>query len=231
MGLFASGGPVWAQESDAPTESDAPSRSNAPTGFNRETQAGSTAGPAGDPGATSNPATSATPKASAHYRLGSDDLEISPEVVDRLSEAQLVEIIKSRDSVEAPIVAVAVPIAFFLTVVGTTALVLVFRHRREELRHETIRIALDKGMDLSPDLIYPARSVKSAFRRGVVLVAAGLGLMVILGTVDSEQGSWSLGFLPFLLGLAYLVVWRLEERSRTGGVETGSSRRYPLDLE
>jgi hypothetical protein len=39
----------------------------------------------------------------------------------------------------------------------------------------------------------------------------GLGLMVFLGAVnDWEGGVWSLGLIPFLIGLGYLMVWKLE---------------------
>ena len=48
-------------------------------------------------------------------------------------------------------------------------------------------------------------------RRGVILSMVGLGLMVWLGAVnDWEGGSWSLGVIPFVIGLGYLLVWKLE---------------------
>jgi hypothetical protein len=48
-------------------------------------------------------------------------------------------------------------------------------------------------------------------RRGVVLMMIGLGLVIFLGAVnDWESGSWAIGILPFLIGLGYLLVWKLE---------------------
>jgi hypothetical protein len=50
-------------------------------------------------------------------------------------------------------------------------------------------------------------------RRGVVLLMVGFGLMIFFGAVnDWEGGSWSLGVIPFLIGLGYLLVWKLEGR-------------------
>jgi hypothetical protein len=50
-------------------------------------------------------------------------------------------------------------------------------------------------------------------RRGVVLVMVGLGLMLFLGAVnDWEGGAWAVGIIPFLIGVGYLLVWKLEGR-------------------
>jgi len=39
----------------------------------------------------------------------------------------------------------------------------------------------------------------------------GLGAMIFFGAVnDWEGGVWSLGLIPFLIGLGYLMVWKLE---------------------
>jgi hypothetical protein len=38
-----------------------------------------------------------------------------------------------------------------------------------------------------------------------------LGLVIFLGAVnDWEGGSWAIGIIPFLIGLGYLLVWKLE---------------------
>jgi hypothetical protein len=48
-------------------------------------------------------------------------------------------------------------------------------------------------------------------RRGVVLVMVGVGLMLFFAAVnDWEGGSWAIGVIPFVIGLGYLLVWKLE---------------------
>jgi len=47
--------------------------------------------------------------------------------------------------------------------------------------------------------------------RGVICTMIGLGAMMFLGAVnDWEGGVWSIGLIPFLIGLGYLMVWKLE---------------------
>jgi hypothetical protein len=39
----------------------------------------------------------------------------------------------------------------------------------------------------------------------------GLGLMLFFGAVNEwEGGSWAIGVIPFVIGLGYLLVWKLE---------------------
>jgi uncharacterized protein DUF6249 len=76
-------------------------------------------------------------------------------------------------------------------------------------RQRTIRMLVEKG--LAP----ATRSVRqrSDMRRGVVWAMVGLGMMIFFGAVnDWEGGAWSLGLIPFLIGLGYLIVWKLENK-------------------
>jgi hypothetical protein len=41
----------------------------------------------------------------------------------------------------------------------------------------------------------------------------GVGLMVFFGAVnDWEGGAWTLGLIPFLIGVGYLLVWKLDTK-------------------
>src|SRR5262245_40880129 len=95
-------------------------------------------------------------------------------------------------------------------VVGITALI------GSRMRQRTIRMMVEKGQPVPAELLAPeVRSVRrrSDVRRGVVWTMVGLGLMVWLAAVnDWEGGAWSFGLIPFLIGLGYLIVWKLESK-------------------
>ncbi|MGH7935488.1 MAG: hypothetical protein ACREF8_00580, partial [Chthoniobacterales bacterium] len=43
------------------------------------------------------------------------------------------------------------------------------------------------------------------------LALVGLGLMIFFGACnDWEGGAWSLGIIPFLIGVGYIIFWRLD---------------------
>jgi hypothetical protein len=94
------------------------------------------------------------------------------------------------------------------------AVILYFGFSRSRMQHRTIRMLVEKGQPVPAELLAPpapAVRQRSDMRRGVVLSMVGLGLMVWLGAVnDWAGGFWSLGLIPFLIGLGYLLVWKLE---------------------
>src|SRR5438270_13302597 len=112
-----------------------------------------------------------------------------------------------------PIVAIV-----FLTIFGApvmiVAVIMYFGFSRNRMMHRTIRMMAEKGQPIPPALLAPptpALRQRSDMRRGVVLCMVGLGLMVFFGAVNEwEGGSWAIGVIPFVIGLGYLLVWKLE---------------------
>jgi hypothetical protein len=95
-------------------------------------------------------------------------------------------------------------------VIGITALI------GSRMRQRTIRMMVEKGQPVPAELLAPeVRRVRrrSDVRRGVIWTMVGLGLMIWLAAVnDWEGGAWSFGLIPFLIGLGYLIVWKLENK-------------------
>ncbi|PYK43911.1 MAG: hypothetical protein DME53_10645 [Verrucomicrobia bacterium] len=120
---------------------------------------------------------------------------------------------KMRDFIAIPIVAIV-----FLSIFGAPVLIVatigIFALIGNRMRQRTIRMMVEKGQPVPAELLAPeVRRVRrrSDVRRGVIWTMVGLGLMVWLGAVnDWEGGVWSFGLIPFLIGLGYLIVWKLE---------------------
>jgi hypothetical protein len=107
-------------------------------------------------------------------------------------------------------IAIVIPTVFFTTVVMIVVAGLYAAYRRDRSRHETLRAIIERGGELPPDLLMPPSRPRSDLRRGVLLLAGGLGLMIVLGALSHEKGVWTAGLVPLLLGLGYLLVWKLE---------------------
>jgi hypothetical protein len=116
---------------------------------------------------------------------------------------------------------IAIPIVFivFLTIFGlpvaVVGIILYFSFSKSRAMHKTVRMMVEKGQPVPEALLNPPPVIRqrSDLRRGVVLLMIGAGLMVFFGAVnDWEGGAWSLGIIPFLIGLGYLLVWRLDVR-------------------
>jgi uncharacterized protein DUF6249 len=120
---------------------------------------------------------------------------------------------KMRDFIAIPIVAI-VFLSIFGAPVAIVVMIGIFSIIATRMRQRTIRMMVEKGQPVPAELLAPAtRGLRrrSDVRRGVVWAMVGLGMMIFFGAVnDWEGGVWSLGLIPFLIGLGYLLVWKLE---------------------
>ena len=121
-----------------------------------------------------------------------------------------------RNLVAIPIVAIV-----FMSIFGAPVLIVmvigIFALIGNRMRQRTIRMMVEKGQPVPAELLAPeVKRVRrrSDARRGVVWTMVGLGLMIWLAAVnDWEGGAWSFGLIPFLIGLGYLIVWKLENKN------------------
>lgn len=95
------------------------------------------------------------------------------------------------------------------------AIVLFARNRAAHLRHETIRLALEKGQPVPADLIAPRARVPDPardLRWGLVLLGLGAGLGLFLFSLPEAREAAGVGLIPGMLGLGYLVTWLVTRR-------------------
>jgi hypothetical protein len=103
---------------------------------------------------------------------------------------------------------VSVPVCFFTTLAIIVA-VMHFRSRAEQGRHAMVRFMVEQGRDVPKELLAPPRRPSSLLLRGLVLLAAGIGLGIAL-LLAGERDVAGFGIIPALIGLAFLVTWRVE---------------------
>jgi hypothetical protein len=122
---------------------------------------------------------------------------------------------KSEDIPEfvIPIVAITM-FTIFGAPVLIVAFIMYFGFSKSRMQHRTIRMLAEKGQPIPAELLappIPAVRQRSDMRRGIVLVMVGIALMICFGAWnDWEGGAWAIGVIPFVIGLGYLLVWKLE---------------------
>jgi hypothetical protein len=92
------------------------------------------------------------------------------------------------------------------------AIVLLYKHRRLRMTHETILRLAEKGVAVPPELLQPPRTRTSGLRGGLILVGLGLGLSLYF---LQRGGAWSIGLIPGLIGVALLLAWWIESKTRS----------------
>ena len=136
-------------------------------------------------------------------------------IIDGGDKDEDADLQQMRNLVAIPIVAI-VFLSIFGAPVAIVVMIGIFSMIATRTRQRTIRMMLEKGQPVPAELLAPAtRGIRrrSDARRGVVWTMVGLGLMIWLAAVnDWEGGAWSFGLIPFLIGLGYLIVWKLENK-------------------
>ncbi len=125
----------------------------------------------------------------------------------------------SKNSGDIPEFVIPIVAITLLTVFGApvliVGLIMYFSFSRSRALQKTVRMMVEKGQPVPEALLNPppAQRQRSDIRRGVVLTMIGIGLMAFFGAVnDWEGGSWTLGLIPFLIGVGYLLVWKLDTK-------------------
>lgn len=113
-----------------------------------------------------------------------------------------------------------IPIVMFIGMTIVLCALIWFRYRSRSEVQQTIRSALDKGQELSPELIdrlgHPKPSKDKDMRLGVIWLALAIGVTAFgFGIPDDEEVAgifMGIAAFPFALGVAYLILHRFTDR-------------------
>ena len=101
-------------------------------------------------------------------------------------------------------VEIVVPLALFLTILLVVIATLALQYRKHAQTQETLRLMIEKGAEIPPELLTPPVSQYGDLRRGLILVGAGLALSIVIGFMNGfGSGSWTLGLIPLFIGAGY----------------------------
>lgn len=150
-------------------------------------------------------------------------VDLAPEIMQRLSAEQLRDYLMARERakvdlarIENPhddVVAIGISALFFITLGLSVLVALLLRHRKEHMMHQTLRAMIEEGQHVPVELLKPVPLKASDLRRGLVFIGAGLGTCLFgLIAAGSTGGMWSVGIIPILIGVGYLLTWWLERR-------------------
>jgi len=107
-----------------------------------------------------------------------------------------------------------IPIVLFLTIGLVLGLFIYLKYRTRQDVQATVRIAIERGEALSPELIETLAmnlsSPHADLRKGVIslaLGAAGAAFAVLLGEEDARGPIMAISAFPVVVGIAYLGLW------------------------
>ena len=111
-----------------------------------------------------------------------------------------------------------IPIVMFIGVTVVLVTLFWFRYRARREMQETIRMALDKGHELTPEIIdrlgHPSPGKFKDLRLGAIWMSLAIALALCGLAVPDPSGHALRGCLagaafPFAIGVAYLLLYRV----------------------
>jgi hypothetical protein len=133
----------------------------------------------------------------------------------------------STMALSIPIIALVMPFIFVICIIGFGMLK---DYRNKKLQHETMRMLIEKGQPIPPELFADKANVKLSEKfmqlhgmkkekddrkAGLILIAVGIGLYYFLGRIDvSGHGLGYVGLIPGLIGVALLINWALSRKEK-----------------
>ena len=109
-----------------------------------------------------------------------------------------------------------IPIVLFLSIAVVVALFLYFKNKAKREMQKTMRAAIEKGQELTPEVIErlgsPPVAKNRDLRRGIISLAIGVGFIALgLSIPEEEAVGVMLGVasFPIALGLGFLLMHKL----------------------
>ena len=107
--------------------------------------------------------------------------------------------------------------SWVLAVLGWILMCGIFRHKRNVQMQETVRLMLEKGATVTPEIITALKAKNSPkagsdphgrLAWGLILVAVGIGLLIMYIKA---------GWIVLLIGAAFLILWVIERLTSASG--------------
>jgi hypothetical protein len=116
-----------------------------------------------------------------------------------------------------------IPIVMFISIAAVVGLFFWFKYRSRSDMQTTIRAAIERGQELSPEIVdrlgQPVAPRDRDLRLALIWLALAAGLALCgLSVPDpsgySLQGCLAGAAFPFCLGVAYLILWRFADHDK-----------------
>jgi len=113
-----------------------------------------------------------------------------------------------------------IPIVMFVGMTIVLCTIAWLRYKTKDGLQQTFRAALDKGQDLTPEIIdrlgHPKPAKDKDLRLGVIWVAVAVGFTAFgLGIPDEDDVArifMGISAFPFAIGVAYLILYKVTDR-------------------
>jgi hypothetical protein len=159
--------------------------------------------------------------------------QISKEVVEKLSNEELIDLIKdveyirntknlrmkdekpemlfqhlsNRDFVKGLIISI------FIFILLIISLPFYFNLRKTKSFHRLISTFIEKDKEIPENIAMSTFQSKTDLNKSIILVSTGISISLVILILDIGDRIWSIGLIPIIIGIGYYLASRLENKS------------------
>lgn len=166
-------------------------------------------------------------------------LELSSEVIAKLSSDQILELAKEKErlkyeydqamaekGMELPqklikemmpseFVMVLGPLFFLSFILMLVIIPFYFNQRKSKSRLELLGKFIDKDKDIPKELMLPEKKTRSDLRTAIILISLGLSVGLFLYFLKLEESFWTIGLIPTIIGIGYFLSFKFVKTNKS----------------
>ena len=166
-------------------------------------------------------------------------LELSEEVLDKLSSEQILELAKEKerlkfehetamaekfgvngqeimnDMIPSEFTMVTTIVIFFTFLIMLVAIPFYFNQRKSKSRINLLGKFVDKDKDIPKELIISEKKARSDLHRSIILISLGISVGLFLYLLKLEQSYWTIGLIPTIIGLGYFLSFKFDKSNKS----------------
>jgi len=160
------------------------------------------------------------------------NLNLSSEVVSKLDNKDIVEIIKSREKIaqekemakaemDLPNLTSEFTATIWIILIGIFifslfALPQYFNSQKAKARQQIIAKLIEKDREIPEELLDNSKTKKqknkrSDLHKGIVITAFGLSISIVIFVLQIQNNFWTIGLIPVFIGIGYIISFKLND--------------------
>lgn len=139
--------------------------------------------------------------------------------IEKLSKDQIYDLYRQANSKNRyDLTGILVPTFIFLFLTLIILIIMAFRGKNNREFQQTLRIMVEKGVEIPRELLVREIPKNQDLRRGILVLATGVGYCLFIALVgvwepDALNGL-GVGLIPIFIGLGYLIVWKYTKKDQ-----------------
>lgn len=166
-------------------------------------------------------------------------LELSKEVLDKLSSEQIFELAMEKeklkfeheaamaekfgvngqeimnDMMPSEFTMVISILIFFCFLIMLVAIPFYFNQRKSRSRLNLLGKFIDKDKDIPKELMLSEKKARSDLHRAIILISLGISVGLFLYLLKLEESYWTIGLIPTIIGLGYFLSFKFDKSNKS----------------